>query len=101
MKKLMATGMLLSLALLGASNPTLAADEKPNVVVQQPSVVDLNTATLEQLTSLKGIGQSKALAILEYRKTMGKFHHIEQLAEVKGIGMKMVERLEAQIKVED
>jgi DNA uptake protein ComE-like DNA-binding protein len=32
---------------------------------------------------------------------MGKFHHIEQLAEVKGIGMKMVERLETQIKVEE
>ncbi|MEW9701550.1 ComEA family DNA-binding protein [Paenibacillus sp. SI8] len=55
--------------------------------------LNLNTATLEQLDRLPGIGASKAKAIIDFRSQKGRFERIEQLAEVKGIGEKMLEKL--------
>lgn len=49
--------------------------------------LDLNTATAEQLAAnLKGVGMSKAEAIVAYRTANGPFQRIEDLARVKGIG---------------
>lgn len=55
--------------------------------------LELNSATLEQLDALPGIGESKAKAILVYRKEKGPFRKLEDLLEVKGIGDKMLEKL--------
>ena len=49
---------------------------------------NLNTATTEQLQSVKGIGPKMAQAIEEYRKTHQGFKSVEELKEVKGIGDK-------------
>jgi competence protein ComEA len=58
---------------------------------QTPKIVNVNTADASTLaTALKGIGESKAQAIVEYRKAHGPFKSAEQLAEVKGIGDKWV-----------
>lgn len=55
--------------------------------------VDINTADAAQLEqSLVGIGPSKAEAIVEYRKANGPFKSADELALVKGIGLKTVER---------
>ncbi len=55
--------------------------------------VDINTATAAQLESvLVGVGPSKAEAIVEYRKANGPFRSADELALVKGIGLKTVER---------
>ncbi|MDR3314419.1 MAG: helix-hairpin-helix domain-containing protein [Oscillospiraceae bacterium] len=51
-----------------------------------PVQVRLNSATAEQLQTLKGIGPAKAQAILEYRTAHGGFTDVMQLLEVKGIG---------------
>jgi comEA protein len=56
-------------------------------------LLDLNTATLEQLDKLPGIGESKAKAIIEYRTKKGRYKRVEELMEVKGIGEKMFEKL--------
>ncbi|MGC8697392.1 MAG: ComEA family DNA-binding protein, partial [Halothiobacillus sp.] len=50
--------------------------------------LDLNSATAEQLQSVKGIGPKLAQAIEEYRKTHHGFKSVEELKEVKGIGEK-------------
>lgn len=62
-------------------------------------LVNLNTATQEDLETLTGIGPSKANAILEYRDTVGKFKEIDELKKVTGIGDKTFERLRDSISV--
>lgn len=55
--------------------------------------VDINTATAEQLAAnLKGIGPSKAQAIVAYRNSNGLFTTVEQLVEVKGIGQATLDK---------
>lgn len=54
--------------------------------------VDLNTADVATLTSLKGIGPAKAEAIVAYREANGPFTRVEQLTEVKGIGSAILEK---------
>lgn len=54
--------------------------------------VNINTANVEQLQQLQGVGEKKAQAIVAYRKQHGKFKSIEQLAEVKGIGPKLLQK---------
>ncbi|MEX6700284.1 helix-hairpin-helix domain-containing protein [Peribacillus frigoritolerans] len=62
-------------------------------------LVNLNTATQEDLQTLTGIGPSKANAILEYRETIGKFKEVDELKQVTGIGDKTFERLRDSISV--
>jgi len=50
------------------------------------TMVNLNSATLEQLCTLVGIGPAKAQAILDYRAENGSFSAIEDIMKVKGIG---------------
>jgi competence protein ComEA len=53
--------------------------------------VNINTASAKEIaSSLSGIGEKKALAIVEYRKVHGDFHSANDLTKVKGIGKKTV-----------
>jgi competence protein ComEA len=61
--------------------------------------VELNSANLEQLDALPGIGESKAKAILAYRQESGGFKRVEELAEIKGIGEKMLAKLKPLVYV--
>lgn len=63
------------------------------------ATVNINTATVKQLTTLKGVGEKKAEAIVKYRKEHGKFKKVDELAKVKGIGSKMVNKLSKDIVV--
>lgn len=89
--KTLTTTLLLScLPLL--SQPLLAADKpaaKPATTVtaaKESGKVNLNTASINELTALKGIGEKKAQAIVDYREKQGKFTTVDQLADVSGIG---------------
>lgn len=53
--------------------------------------VDINRADVKELSALKGVGTKKAGAIIEYR-TANCFKSIDELAKVKGIGKKTVEK---------
>ena len=76
--------------------------EKGNLSNTTPSnlkqgTVNINTATLEELQTIKGIGKKKAEAILQYRKEHGAFRTKEDLLQVKGIGKKALEAIESQV----
>jgi competence protein ComEA len=60
--------------------------------------VDINNASVEELTTLKGIGRQKAKVIVKYRKEHC-FKTKNDLANVKGIGLKTVEKNKEDIKV--
>ena len=60
-------------------------------------LVNINTATLEQLQTLPGIGESKAKTIIDYREKNGDFKSIEELLNVDGIGEKTYEEIKIYI----
>ena len=55
--------------------------------------VDINTATVEQLTEVKGIGEVLAQRIIEYRQAQGGFKSLNELDNVKGVAGKTLEKL--------
>ena len=59
--------------------------------------VNINTATVEELKTLKGVGEKKAEAIIEYRKKNGSFKTKEDLMKGRGIGKKLFESFEERI----
>ncbi len=58
-----------------------------------PGLIDLNTATSEQLQQLDGIGPVRAQAIIEYRRLHGPIERVDQLLDVQGIGEKTVDSI--------
>jgi len=62
--------------------------------------VDLNTADAATLArELQGIGESRARAIVEHRRRHGPFRSVDELALVRGIGPKTVERNRARLRI--
>ena len=54
--------------------------------------VNVNSASAEEIAeALKGVGQSKAEAIVSYRNEHGQFKHVDELVNVKGIGIRTVD----------
>lgn len=72
-----------------ASAPTAAAHK-----------INLNTATLEQLDALPGIGPALAQRILDYRNEKGSFKSVEELKEVRGIGDVLYKEIQDLVTVE-
>ncbi len=62
--------------------------------------IDINNASLDELTLLIGIGEKKAQAIVKYREEMGNFKRIEDIMNVKGIGNSTYEKNKDKITVE-
>lgn len=62
-------------------------------------VVDLNTATVQELDALPGVGPVTAAAIVAWRQANGKFTSVDQLADVEGIGPARLEKLRALVRV--
>lgn len=94
----MAIVLLLGLSEAGAAesrSSTPAEAGTPQVM----GVVNINTATPEQLELLPGIGPAKALAIVEDRKVHGPFERVDDLVRVSGIGEQALQRLRPHVVV--
>jgi competence protein ComEA len=61
--------------------------------------INLNTATLEQLDTLDGVGPATAQKILEYREERGGFGSVDELDQIPGIGEKRLASLREQVRV--
>lgn len=65
------------------------------------NMVNLNTATMEELCTLQGIGEAKAKAIILWREENGEFGSVEDFMKVKGIGQKTLEKNLDRLTVKD
>ena len=84
-----ATVAIAMLFAIASGLPSWAASAKP----QLSGVVNINTASAEELQLLPGVGDTRAAAILETRKSQGGFKSVDALLDVKGIGPTMLERM--------
>ena len=98
MKKLIFVLLLSSVFLTASANLAIADTAKSNMSQKLMTQVDLNTATLDQLVTLPGVGKKKAAAIIEYRTKNGKFKSVDELVNVKGVGKKMLAKLKGHVK---
>lgn len=88
------------------SNPSLAVTPNNDASYEEvgqssntSSIVNINTATLEELMTLSGIGETKAKAIISYREQNGNFNSIEEITNVSGIGQAIYEKIKKYITV--
>ena len=88
LKRLVAAGLSLALAFLMTTGTALAAG-KP----APTGKVNLNTASVEQLTTLPGVGQKLAARIVEYRQKSGGFKTPQALMNVQGIGERNFQKI--------
>jgi competence protein ComEA len=92
-------------AVLGSSvSPGSAAPGTPSTTSAptkgaSTALINLNTATVEQLDTLPGVGPVRAAAIVAWRNANGKFTSVDQLGEVDGIGPGRLEKLRPLVRV--
>ena len=86
----------------GIENDACIKDSKDSAISSSVFIgdkVSLNTATLDELMTLPGIGEAKAEAIIKYREEVGAFQNVEQLKEVSGIGDAIFDRIKENITI--
>jgi competence protein ComEA len=69
------------------------------VFADEVKTININTATVEELATLPGVGEAIAKNIVEHREKNGNFKTIEELKNVKGIGEKKFEKIKDLITV--
>jgi competence protein ComEA len=74
---------------------------QPLLNIEEPILVNINTADLDTLVLLPGIGPSKAQAIINYREQNGLFMRIEDIQKVKGIGPGIFDSIKDLITIDD
>ena len=93
----MFSALLVTVLTIAAVSAAHTQPEKPAAAAK--ATVNLNTASVDQLADLPGVGKATAQRILEYRQKSGGFKKIEELMNVKGIGEKSFLKLKPLITV--
>ena len=83
-----------------SENTTAKEQVKELVSEKKNGKININTATSEELQSLKGIGPSTASSIIAYREEYGGFSSIEEIMNVKRIGEKTFAKIKDRISVD-
>lgn len=84
----------------GSTPTSKAPPPRPGSVKPKAGeAVNLNTATVQELDALPGVGPVTAAAIVAWRQANGKFTSVDQLADVEGIGPARLEKLRALVRV--
>lgn len=82
---------------IGEAKKASSSASKPKP--SSTSIVSINSATMEQLDTLPGVGPAIAKRIIEFRKAHNGFRSVEDLLEVKGIGPKTLEKMRSRIRL--
>jgi competence protein ComEA len=90
LQRILVTGLALVFALV-ASSGLAAAAGKP----APAGKVNINTASVQQLTTLPGVGEKLATRIVEYRQKQGAFKSVSELMNVQGLGEKNLAKIQA------
>jgi len=99
--KLVLMGVI-ALALASALATRAAFAPEPQIsqfLTRLNEPLDLNSATLDELIDLPGIGPVLAQRIIEYREKHGGFKTVEELLEIRGIGPKRFEQLKGRVRL--
>ncbi len=90
---------MVGLLLLAVTNATAGEPAKGKKAgdSQEQTLININTASMEQLVSLPRIGPAMAQRIVDFRERHGAFKRIEELLNIKGIGPKVFEKLKDRV----
>ena len=97
LKRFVAAGLVAAIA-LAMSAGTASAAPRSHVPT---SKVNINSANVEQLTELPGVGAKLAARIVEHRQKQGPFKSTQELLNVKGIGEKNLQKLQPYLSIAD
>lgn len=96
MKKSMKT---LLIAILAVGSMYFSVLQPVRAAEAQTKVVNINTASVQELEALHGVGPATANRIAEYRKEHGGFKNADELVQVRGIGEKKYEKMKQQVSI--
>ena len=103
--RIVSTAVAVVLALAATTGPALAADKPVRAAraakAAPTAKVNINTASVQQLATLPGVGEKVAARIVEYRQKSGGFKTPAELVNVRGIGEKNLHKIEAYLTTGD
>ena len=83
----------------GQGAPDITVPPEIRAPAETTTKININTATVSELTQLPGIGETIAQRIIEYRQTHGKFQKLDDITLVKGIGQKTFDKIKNNISL--
>lgn len=82
---------------LSNANTNINVSKEGNTA--EDGIININTASLEELQKINGVGEVKAKSIINYREKNGGFKSIDEMKNIEGIGDKTFEKMKDQITI--